>query len=73
MHLINFFYVYSLFVSTDAEMFFYYCIYYKKFDFCQNLFKDEKLFEELKTFFEKYNFIKLILIMTKIRANLALF
>ena len=55
MHLINFFYVYSLFVSTDAEMFFYYCIYYKKFDFCQNLFKDEKLFEELKTFFEKYD------------------
>ena len=41
--------------STDAEMFFYYCIYYKKFDFCQNLFKDEKLFEELKTFFEKYD------------------
>ena len=55
MHLINFFYVYSLFVSTYAEMFFYYCIYYKKFDFCQNLFKDEKLFEELKTFFEKYD------------------
>ena len=55
IHLINFFYVYSLFVSTDAELFFYYAIYNKKFDFCEKLFSKENLFNKLKSFFEKYD------------------
>ena len=36
LDLITFFYTYSMFVSTDAEMFFYYAIYTKKFDFCKS-------------------------------------
>jgi hypothetical protein len=40
---INFFYIYTMFVSCDAEMFFYYCIYTKKFDFCERLFKDTQI------------------------------
>lgn len=61
LDLITFFYTYSLFVSTDAEMFFYYAIYTKKFDFCKSLFTDKKLFNDLKIIFDRYdiNYLKI--------------
>ena len=52
--LINFFYVYSLFLSTDAELYFYYCLYREKFKF-GNLFQDKNLRQKLKYIFEKYD------------------
>ena len=53
--LINFFYVYSLFLSTDAELFFYYCLYTGKLDFGNKLFKDNDLKNKLNYIFEKYD------------------
>ena len=54
--LINFFYAYTLFVSTDAEMFFYYSIYTKKFDFCKTLFPlSSELEHSFKTMFQHYD------------------
>ena len=35
--LINFFYIYSLFLSTDAELFFYFCLYQNKINFGKKL------------------------------------
>lgn len=55
IHLINFFYIYSLFVSTDAEMFFYYAVYMKKFNFCKFLFTDGSLQNQLKDIFQYYD------------------
>ena len=52
--LINFFYVYTLFLSTDAELFFYYCLYKEKFKFGK-LFQEEKLNEKLNYIFKKYD------------------
>ena len=52
---INFFYIYTMFVSCDAEMFFYYCIYTKKFDFCERLFKDTQIQKNLEIIFKKYD------------------
>ena len=54
MDLINFFYVYTLFLSTDAELFFYYCLYKEKFKFGK-LFQEEKLKEKLNYIFKKYD------------------
>ena len=54
--LINFFYTYTLFVSTDAEMFFYYSIYTNKFDFCKTLFPlTPELENSFKTMFQHYD------------------
>ena len=55
LDLITFFYTYSMFVSTDAEMFFYYAIYTKKFDFCKSLFTDKKIYNDLKVIFDRYD------------------
>ena len=52
--LINFFYVYSLFLSTDAELFFYYCLYREKLKFGM-LFQDKNLKDKLNYIFEKYD------------------
>ena len=54
MNLINFFYVYSLFLSTDAELYFYYCLYREKFKF-GNMFQEKNLKEKLNYIFEKYD------------------
>ena len=54
MDLINFFYVYSLFLSTDAELFFYYCLYREKLKF-GTLFQDKNLKDKLNYIFEKYD------------------
>jgi ERCC4-related helicase/dsRNA-specific ribonuclease len=55
-HLINFFYSYLLFTSTDAELLFYYSIYTKKFDFAEELFlKDSKTSFYLKYIFENFS------------------
>lgn len=51
---INFLYSYLLFSSTDAELFFYYSIYTKKFDFAEILFNDKKTINYLQYIFEKY-------------------
>lgn len=53
--LINFFYVYSLFLSTDAELFFYYCLYTGKLDFGNKLFKEQSIKPQLDYIFEKYD------------------
>ena len=55
MDYINFFYVYSLFLSTDAELFFYYCLYTQKLNFGKNLFQDKDLKNKLNYIFEKYD------------------
>ena len=56
LDLINFFYTYTLFVSTDAEMFFYYSIYTNKFDFCKTLFPlTSELESAFKTMFQHYD------------------
>ena len=55
MDLINFFYVYSLFLSTDAELFFYYCLYTNKLNFGRNLFQDKDVKNKLNYIFEKYD------------------
>ena len=55
MNYINFFYVYSLFLSTDAELFFYYCLYREKLDFGNFLFKEKIIKEELNYIFDKYD------------------
>ena len=55
MDLINFFYVYSLFLSTDAELFFYYCLYTQKLNFGKNLFQDKDVKNKLNYIFEKYD------------------
>ena len=55
MDLINFFYVYSLFLSTDAELFFYYCLYREKLNFGNNLFQDKEFKNKLNYIFEKYD------------------
>ena len=55
MDYINFFYVYSLFLSTDAELFFYYCLYTQKLNFGKNLFQDKDLKKKLNYIFEKYD------------------
>ena len=55
MDYINFFYVYSLFLSTDAELFFYYCLYTQKLNFGKNLFQDKDVKNKLNYIFEKYD------------------
>ena len=55
MDLINFFYVYSLFLSTDAELFFYYCLYRGKINFGNELFQGNDLKTKLNYIFEKYD------------------
>ena len=55
LDLINFFYTYTLFVSTDAEMFFYYGIYKQKFEFCRSLFKEDGISDILKNIFDHYD------------------
>ena len=55
MDLINFFYVYSLFLSTDAELYFYYCLYTGKFNFGKSLFQDKDIKNKLNYIFEKYD------------------
>ena len=55
MDLINFFYVYSLFLSTDAELFFYYCLYREKLNFGNKLFQEKDLKQKLNYIFEKYD------------------
>ena len=55
MELINFFYVYSLFLSTDAELYFYYCLYSEKLNFGNNLFQDNDIKKKLNYIFEKYD------------------
>ena len=53
--LINFFYVYSLFLSTDAELFFYFCLYKNKINFGKKLFQDKDFKSKLNYIFEKYD------------------
>ena len=53
--LINFFYVYSLFLSTDAELFFYFCLYKNKLNFGNKLFQDKDFKDKLNYIFEKYD------------------
>ena len=53
--LINFFYVYSLFLSTDAELFFYFCLYKNKINFGKKLFQDDDFKNKLNYIFEKYD------------------
>ena len=53
--LINFFYIYSLFLSTDAELFFYFCLYQNKINFGKKLFQDEDFKNKLNYIFEKYD------------------
>ena len=55
MDLINFFYVYSLFLSTDAELYFYYCLYTEKLNFGNNLFQNKDIKNKLNYIFEKYD------------------
>ena len=55
MDYINFFYVYSLFLSTDAELFFYFCLYKNKINFGQKLFQDKDFKDKLNYIFEKYD------------------
>ena len=55
MDYINFFYVYSLFLSTDAELFFYYCLYTQKLNFGKTLFQDKDVKNKLNYIFEKYD------------------
>ena len=55
MDYINFFYVYSLFLSTDAELFFYFCLYKNKLNFGKKLFQEEDFKEKLNYIFEKYD------------------
>ena len=55
MDYINFFYVYSLFLSTDAELFFYFCLYKNKLNFGKKLFQEEDFNEKLNYIFEKYD------------------
>ena len=55
MELINFFYVYSLFLSTDSELFFYYSLYKEKLNFGKTLFQDNNFKNKLKYIFEKYD------------------
>ena len=52
MDLINFFYVYCLFLSTDAELFFYYCLYKEKLKFGNNLFQNDDIKKKLNYIFE---------------------
>ena len=55
MDLINFFYIYNLFLSTDAELYFYYCLYTNKLNFGKNLFQDKNIKDKLNYIFEKYD------------------
>ena len=55
MDLINFFYIYSLFLSTDAELFFYFCLYKNKLNFGKKLFQENGLKNKLNYIFEKYD------------------
>ena len=54
--LVNFFYSYILFFSTDSELLFYYSIFCEKFDFSNVLFLyDMKIKTYLKFIFENYS------------------
>ena len=55
MDLINFFYIYSLFLSTDAELFFYFCLYTNKINLGNKLFQEKDFKDKLKYIFEKYD------------------
>ena len=55
MDLINFFYIYSLFLSTDAELFFYFCLYTNKITLGDKLFKEKDFRDKLKYIFEKFD------------------
>jgi len=58
-NLIDFYYIYSLFFSTDAEIAFYYLILQEKFNFSYDLFlSDKKLKKKLEYIFNKLNFLK---------------
>jgi ERCC4-related helicase/dsRNA-specific ribonuclease len=53
---IDFFYTYILYFSTDAEAFFYYNIYNKKYEFCDLFLKDSEVNIALDYIFKYSNF-----------------
>ena len=55
MDFINFFYIYSLFLSTDAELFFYYSLYKEKLNFGNILFQEQGFKNKLNYIFQKYD------------------